>query len=406
MKTIKHFFNYLSASFAVLCLTACPGGPTPEPEISLSKYEIEFDYKGGTKNIMVTSTSGDSQASWSITSEIPSFLSIEPMSGKGNTNITVSAGLSQSDVQQTAVITFNNGEETHLRVTQEGNPTLACWAEPVDILGMSNGVVCGMKIGNSCKYYYAALYKKSEVDKMSDSDLVTDIKKKSAKMSYPDYPENSADGKFGTDYKDVFAWYKGITPNTNYVIVTVSYTSQGSQGEVYRTSVATQNDKYQPEVLMSQIIPETTNNGEFWKWTTEMGGYNCKCYLVYACVSENLFDSFQREDNGVVLAWKIHQNRRNLQKDNVFNTTFNSMSNGAKCREFIFPKLTSNAVISDLPRSKTDKYVEVVILAYDSDNFEDAILSGLVTDVKYVVGEEPGNTSINKGEFPNDERLD
>lgn len=404
MKKKKQFLNYFLAGIATMCLTACP--EPDEPEISLSPSEVEFGYKGGTKNIKVYSTCGDSPATWNITSEIPAFLTIDPISGKGNTNITLTADMSKSDKSESVVITFDNGAEAHLRVLQAENPTVACTAEPVEVLSFSSGIVCGVKLGTSCKYYYTALYKKNEVNKMSDEDLAADIKKKSSKFSYPDHPANCQDGKFGTDYKDVLAWYNNITPNTEYMIVTVPYTSEGLRGQIYKYPINTKNDKYQPEVHMSQISPATTDNGIFWKWSTEMSGYGCKCYLVYACVSEDVFESFKRDDNGMVLAWKIHQNRRNLQKDNVFNTTFNSASNSAKCREFIFPKLTSNVELVDLPRNNSDKYIEVVILAYDNDNFELAELSGKITDVRYVVGEEPGQPSINKGEFPDDTKLD
>lgn len=404
MKEKKHYLNYLLAVFATMCLTACP--EQAEPEISLSPSEVEFDYTGGTKSIKVYSTCGDSPASWKITSEIPAFLTIDPMSGTGNTNVTLIADMNKSEVSDDVVITFDNGKEEYLHVFQAENPTVACSAEPVDVLSFSNGIVCGVKLGTSCKYYYTALYKKDEVNKMTDEDIASDIERKSNKMSYPDYPDNSPDGKYGTDYRDVLAWYNNITPNTEYMIVTVPYTSGGLRGKIYKYPINTKNDKYQPEVHMSQITQKTTQNGDFWKWSTEMTGYNNKCYLVYACVSEDAFDSFKREDNGIVLAWKIHQNRRNIQKDNVFNTDFNSASHSAKCREFIFPKLTSNAEFVDLPRNTTDKYIEVVIVAYDSDNLESAELSGKITDVKFEVGEESGQPSINKGDFPDDTKLD
>ena len=169
MKEKKHYLNYLLAVFATMCLTACP--EQAEPEISLSPSEVEFDYTGGTKSIKVYSTCGDSPASWKITSEIPAFLTIDPMSGTGNTNVTLIADMNKSEVSDDVVITFDNGKEEYLHVFRAENPTVACSAEPVDVLSFSNGIVCGVKLGTSCKYYYTALYKKDEVNKMTDEDI-------------------------------------------------------------------------------------------------------------------------------------------------------------------------------------------------------------------------------------------
>lgn len=383
----KKLCNYLLAFCGTLLLVACE---CDERKLSLSVSEVTFEYLGGEKEITVYSECSEcgEPLPWEITSEIPSFLNVAPLSGSGTVTVTLTAEMSQSDVQESASIQFNNGIETYLRVNQEPNPTVECYAEPIEVLDMAKGIACGVKIGNSCASYYIALYEESKANMLSDDELRENIKKKSDKMYYPNYPENSPDGRYGTDYQDVLAWYHEILPNTKYVIVTSAYTSDGEEGAVYRIPVTTKNDKYQPKVALSEITPETTNNGDFWKWSTSME-YNCQCYLVYACVGEELFPSFQRDDNGVVLAWKIHQNRRNLQKDNVLNVNFNSASNAAKCREFIFPKLTNSTEMVDLPRKSYDKYLEVVILAYDSDNFETAEPSGIVTDVKFDISAEP-----------------
>lgn len=385
----KKLCNYLLAFCGTLLLVACVC-PPHEAKLSLSVSEVTFDYLGGEKEITLYSECSEcgDPIPWEITSEIPSFLNVAPLSGSGTVTVTLTAEMSQSDVQESVSIQFNNGGETYLRVIQEPNPTVECYAEPIEVLDMSKGIACGVKIGNSCTSYYIALYEESKANMLSDDELRENIKKKSDKMYYPNYPENSPDGRYGTDYQDVLAWYHEIHPNTKYVIVTSAYTSDGEEGAVYRIPVTTKNDKYQPEVALSEITPETTNNGDFWKWATSMR-YNCQCYLVYACVSEELFPSFLRDDNGVVLAWKIHQNRRYLQKDNVIDADFNSASNAAKCREFIYPKLTNNTEMVDLPRKSYDKYLEVVILAYDSDNFETAEPSGVVTDVKFDISAEP-----------------
>lgn len=386
----KKLCNYLLAFCGTLLLVACVCPPHKEAKLSLSVSEVTFEYLGGEKEITVYSECSEcgDPIPWEITSEIPSFLNVAPLSGSGTVAVTLTTEMSQSDVQESVSIQFNNGIETYLRVTQEPNPTVECYAEPIEVLDMAKGIACGVKIGNSCASYYIALYEESKANMLSDDELRENIKKKSDKMYYPNYPENSPDGRYGTDYQDVLSWYHEIHPNTKYVIVTSAYTSEGEEGAVYRIPVTTKNDKYQPKVALSEITPETTNNGDFWKWSTSME-YNCQCYLVYACVGEELFPSFQRDDNGVVLAWKIHQNRRNLQKDNVLNVNFNSASNAAKCREFIFPKLTNSTEMVDLPRKSYDKYLEVVILAYDSDNFETAEPSGIVTDVKFDISAEP-----------------
>ena len=387
----KKLCNYLLTFCGTLLLVACH---THDERLSLSVSEVTFDYLGGEKEITLYSECSEcgDPIPWEVTQEDPSFLNITPSFGSGGkVTVTLTAEMSQSGMQESERIKFNNGIDTiYLRVSQDPHPTVECYAEPTEVLDMAKGIACGVKIGNSCASYYIALYEESRANMLSDDELREDIKKKSDKMYYPNYPENSPDGRYGTDYQDVLAWYHDIHPNTKYVIVTCPYTSDGEEGAVYRKPVTTKNDKLQPQVVLSEITPETTNNGDFWKWSTSME-YNCQCYLVYACVSEDLFPSFQRDDNGVVLAWEIHKYRKILKEDDVTAVNFNSASkNAARCREYIYPKLTNNTKMVDLERKSYDKYLEVVILAYHkSDNFETAELSGVVTDVKFDISAEP-----------------
>lgn len=387
----KKLCNYLLTFCGTLLLVACH---THDERLSLSVSEVTFDYLGGEKEITLYSECSEcgDPIPWEVTQEDPSFLNITPSFGSGGkVTVTLTAEMSQSGMQESERIKFNNGIDTiYLRVSQDPHPTVECYAEPTEVLDMAKGIACGVKIGNSCASYYIALYEESRANMLSDDELREDIKKKSDKMYYPSYPENSPDGRYGTDYQDVLAWYHDIHPNTKYVIVTCPYTSDGEEGAVYRKPVTTKNDKLQPQVVLSEITPETTNNGDFWKWSTSME-YNCQCYLVYACVSEDLFPSFQRDDNGVVLAWEIHKYRKILKEDDVTAVNFNSASkNAARCREYIYPKLTNNTKMVDLERKSYDKYLEVVILAYHkSDNFETAELSGVVTDVKFDISAEP-----------------
>jgi len=320
-----------------------------------------------------------SPVTWEIASEIPSFLTIDPSSGNGTTIVRVEAKINSSNEPRSGKIKIQSeGDVAYFNVVQDSMVSL-CLAEPVDVLNFANGVACGVAVGSSCGSYNIALYEKDMADGMTDEEIRSELMDPNTRLYLPDYPRSTSGEEIKTDYNDVLAWYKDITPNTDYVIVTLAYTVDGEPETICRYPVTTKSTRYQPEVQLSEVSSATGEQGDFWKWSTTMGGF-CKSYLVYACADEKVFESFQREDDGVVLAWKIHQCREKVQKGKALEVDFNNTING---RELIFPQLVGNAEMVDLPKLSNDKYLEIAVLAYDDDDLKIAEPSGVVTDVKF-----------------------
>lgn len=377
----------------LIVATSCsPDSGDPVYKISLSPMEVNFEYTGGTRNVTVHSTVDDSPSPWKIISDIPDYLIVEPASGEGTTTLSLTAMASEVGTQSRETITFQNGEEeVSLVVTQDPNPVVDCYAKPVEVLGMSNGIVCGVEVGRSCQYYYISIYKQEVANKMGDEKLMEDITTGNTKGLYPNYPESSTtDGKNLMDYQGAVAWYKGIEPNTDYYIVTYAYTAEGLAGKLTKESISTKSEQLQPSVDMSDMSQVEKGDKMFYQWTASMTP-KCKCYFMYACAGEESFESFERDDNGLLLAWHIHKYviTEKIPTDDILeNVGFNRLKYG---REYLYPKFMNSGSV-EVEKHPNDKYLEVVILGYSDGELNEETLSGIITDKKIDLTQSPDVT--------------
>lgn len=87
------------------------------------KYELDFDYQGGTDTLTVTADN-----SWSCTT--PTGFSLSPTSGTtGETTVTVTTGHSGTEKTGTAVFTDSNSNTFDVALTQSGDGSLFPFAK-------------------------------------------------------------------------------------------------------------------------------------------------------------------------------------------------------------------------------------------------------------------------------------
>lgn len=374
----KNISFHLITCLLFIC-AACSGGSGGEEDavynIYVSKSLLSFPYEGGSLDLQVTATCGNKDASWTANASNANFVVMEPTSGTGSTKVKIVAEKNEDGSNKTGTIVFKCGTESHVvEVTQAANLVKECYAEPVDVLAMSNGIACGVKIGNSCHNYYIALYEASIFRNLQDNEIEEEIKKQSAKKQYPDYPQKTDDNRFGTDYQDIVAWFKDVKPGTNYVIVTSSYTKEGIHGEIKMQEVSTFSDNYQPMVDVSDFSDTQVGGKDFYQWKFTMNPY-CGSYFAYVCASSYEFPSYKSDYSDVVLAWKIHKEIPNVPSDERYATKINTVEGASPSREYIFPKLLSGDMFTNMEKDVNDKYLQVVTWGLTADSQ----LSGKIT---------------------------
>ena len=127
--------NYLWSMLAMMMVSllsvsfvSCGGGDDPADEVTASPNSIIFEKSGGSRQVQITSNT-----SWTI-SGAPSWLTVSPMSGKGNATISISA--SSSCESRNAFLSIQAGKaSTGISITQ-GSPD-------VDLAQRASGVYVG-----------------------------------------------------------------------------------------------------------------------------------------------------------------------------------------------------------------------------------------------------------------------
>ena len=117
--------NYLWSMLAMMMVSllsvsfvSCGGGDDPADEVTASPNSIIFETSGGSRQVQITSNT-----SWTI-SGAPSWLTVSPMSGKGNATISISASASSSYESRNAFLSIQAGKaSTGISITQgNGSP--------------------------------------------------------------------------------------------------------------------------------------------------------------------------------------------------------------------------------------------------------------------------------------------
>lgn len=377
---MKKNFSFLLITCLLFICTACSSSGTEVEEyavysISVSKSLLSFPYEGGSLDLQVTATNGDKDADWTANASNADFVTIEPTSGTGSTKVKIVAEKNEDGSNKTGTITFKCGTKSQVvEVAQDANLLEECYAEPVHVLEMSDGIACGVKTGNSCHSYYIALYELSTFNNLQDNEIEDEIKKQSDKKQYPDYPQKIDNNRLGTDYQDIVAWSKEVKPGTNYVIVTSSYTKEGLHGEIKVKQVSTYSDNYQPLVSISDFSETQKAGQDYYQWRLTKNTY-CDSYYTYVCASPDEFPSYKSDYPNVVLAWKINKEIPNAENQASHATRINTVEGENSSREYIFPKMTSGEIFDDMKKNANDKYLQIVTWGITADSK----LSGKIT---------------------------
>lgn len=343
---------FASALVGATMFVSCGGNDGPSIEYTLSQSEVVLtSEKGASTSFGITFTEESGQ--WVVT-QVPEFVTVYPQSGSGAGTVRVTAVDNNNSKQPyEGVITVEvDGAKVKtqtIRVVQQN--LTDCYAEPSNVLQMSDGLAFNWEIGRNTKYYYWGCYEQSVYNKMSESEVLKNIV--TGNVSDRVLPDN-----------DGFACTYDLDANTQYVVITVSFAEGDRQGDLVVTPITTKPTSNQPEATINDVSYYTDNsNNYYYGWNIKKNTY-CSQYYTYAAASPDNFWAYYRlaEGTGVLVAWAL---RTEIQKDGQDHTT--SINNGYSWlpfnngRDQFYAAQVESGVTSDFRAfPNTDKYLLIL----------------------------------------------
>lgn len=384
-KTIRLMCSVLAAIVVSSMLGACSSDSSSSapPSLTLNPSDLSFQPEKNNSQSFEIKTDAD----WTIM-YVPSWLSASSMKGSGTTQITLTTtsenktAETKNDVVQVKAGEGENAVTREISVSQIPGIETYCYAriaEPVENnqLIMSYGLAFTLECGTNTQYFYWKVYSDADYQNVKgDDDQIVRASKQWTRVNV-----NS------TLHEEIV--YGECMPGNSYYLVTVSYASNGSNGEVYAYNFSTKSSETAP---LAYITPESDvvrevhegNEGPWYKWEVKKSG-TCNAYYTYVCASDVLTETMKNrkgaygeynERDGINVAWEIWKEH----KENMLThtTSFNKDNYGG--REKLY-EVFSEGATQVLAFKTSDKYLQIVTWGVDrSDNY-----SGLVTDVVYEV---------------------
>lgn len=398
MKQLKTFFVHLSILMSTFLLCGCPGGDSYS--INVSTRNIELSNQVQEAQFTITGRFGEDNAEWTINKNGDDFVELSSTSGYGTEQITVRAKDVNQKEDLQCNLTIACGDKTaNVLITLKYviDPDMAVEIDDkFEILQMAEGIVCQVcEFGSNVEECYMALYDKSTMP-ATDNAIIEDIKKNSNKKIYPSYPESiSTEGIMKAEHvqtNPVVAWYgEKIKPNHSYTIVFVPCDKNGKIGMITRQDVSTASMSSQPYVEVDKASLEVIekNNSSYYRWTYTPNSATTH-YYSYVCVGSKEFDSYKRDDKGLLAAWFMLPRLTQIPND-IYHLELEHFNNKDTQwhNEYFLPKQSGSGVYEELERRTGDKYIQIVTWAF-SNNSDDSY-SKRVNVVNAEIVENPDN---------------
>lgn len=221
------------------------------------------------------------------------WIHLSAHSGEGDATIIVSSKSANktSKVRETEILVSTDDTQTTVTVSQEGSAIVDCEVTPVDILLLANSVAFQIEFGSNVDYYYTG-YLEASAAGWTDERILETMKK--------NFPERNPE-------KDEIIGFGDMEPDTEYLIVTVGFNSNGKPGEIVRKNIRTRKipNNY-PYVTIDDVGYKSSTNK--YVWSTVMNGSTSKYYMFASSSSETV--NLLRKAAPAVVAFLI-----NIQKE-------------------------------------------------------------------------------------------
>ena len=371
----------------ILSASSCDD-PVP-PSLDVNPTVINFPKEAGASRDLTITTNSD--ATWTIyDNECKDWLTISSTEAKGSMTISLTTkdennkGSLSTELE---IVATNDAGSTSkkIRITRDGIPNYDInYAKIAEKMCMSYGMACAIQWGNATSYFLYKIYPANEFVPLRDNDKK--IEEEATKSGSTWIRENipSSGG--------VEIIYDNCQPGTDYVFVTVPFSSSGERGQITAEDFITKdvNELNQPISSISPyntFVKETHNGdeGPWYKWDVTGSG---NFYITYACASDKLVETMQNHrgaygdhdyKDGLRVAWNIFMESKKDDLKDFRSVNFNKDNTSGReilCRG-------SNNATQWINYRETDKYLQIVTWAFKDNDFNS--YSGIVYDVVYEV---------------------
>ncbi len=267
-------------------------GSSSQSTLTVDVGEINIPADGASKTFRITSN-----GKWTISGN-QAWLQVTPSVGSGNAVIVVAATENTSVNGRECLLSVEtvDGSKQTVRVNQAGNKASDCAVTPNSIVVLSHGFAFDYTYGKNVSYYYIKAFTPSQVDRMTEEEIVKEISEGESVRNTP------KDG-YVTSWKDLSA-------NMEVAVFTLAYDKTGKRGELVRTDIKTKSDKNQPVAYISDVKYNDTS----WMWSTQPNGYT-KMYYMWFISNVNLITS-----TDAAIAWFFNDAMSNSPSDASINT--------------------------------------------------------------------------------------
>lgn len=363
MKT-KVFNLFVLLALGLSAITSCTSDFESEVEFYLNPENIELESQRGSMATFTISTDGE----WTVTN-VPSFVKVSSTKGKGTTIITVQTVAENNtsrDYEDIIVVSVDGAKETKsITIKQSRGIEPDCFTEPANILLMSDGLAFNWQHGKNTHYYYWGIFSLEDYNKLNEAEIIEKV------------ATGNVDDRVTPD-QDNYACFYNLNAKTQYMVVTISYATNGKRGEVVITPLTTKSNSSQPVAVVESVSYATdSNNNYYYAWDVEKNTY-CNQYYTYAAASKDYFKTYYWQEEGAIaiLAWAIREEI--LSDAESHNTRINSFSDG---RETFIGAQVNNGTSYLAANVYTDTYFQVVTWGTDSRDELSGKLGGGIVDL-------------------------
>lgn len=330
---------------------------TTETTLTVSGLDAPFgadESSASAKKTMTVSTN----AAWGIGSK-PEWLDITPQSGSaGTTTVDVYPNSANtSTTERSGEIVIKAGDKEVKKVVTQRTNKSSAYAHPKDVITLTESTVWGYDFSSNTHHVYFTLMRELKANGLTDVDIQEHIKNEVE----DDQWVRRTPQEF-KEYGNYFSWY-GLSTNTKYVLISVSFDSDNKIGEINRKSIATKvDDIYNSPFIAFDNVDfsyETISNQTYYRIKASKDPY----YSAYAnkiyswgVAATVDFETFIDNTTYAILAYLMYQE---IQKNPAPHDTYVNGTDRSVVRERIEGPVEE--VSYTLPANVgNDKYLQVV----------------------------------------------
>lgn len=256
--------------------------------LNIDTNKIELGGQQGESGTFII----NSNTSWRIEGA-PEWLELSSLSGTGDAAVAVTTLSANSSYSvRVALLKVISGDLTCKVTVTQLSALNACTVEASEVVVLCDNAAWSHVFGSKATGYYEDIYAVSDLDGVSDEDLIETLK-----MSEPEEAPND------------FVYYRNsgalLTPETQYVICTLGVDENGKTGDLKKTYFTT--SKKTTDVLAEISNLKYTTK---WEWDVTMTAY-CARYYLLAYGDDDLFYEYLYVPN-VYYAWLMTQKKEVL----------------------------------------------------------------------------------------------